>query len=106
MHSAGNFHFYDATTRILFSGDVGAAVVDGPVDKGVTDFDAHIARMRGFHQRYMASNRACRLWVDRVRVLNVEMLVPQHGPAFIGRAQVQRFLDWLYDLPCGIDLMG
>lgn len=106
LHSAGNFHFYDQNARILFSGDMGASMVDSPPVQGVQDFNAHIPLMRGFHQRYMANNRACQLWVERVSRLDIHMLVPQHGSAFVGKAQVQQFLDWIYDLPCGTDLMG
>lgn len=105
LHSAGNFHFYDPVSRILFSGDVGAAMVDQIDARGVLDFDAHIPLMQGFHQRYMANNRACQIWVERVSRLDIQMLVPQHGPAFVGPAQVRRFLRWLYQLPCGVDLM-
>lgn len=106
LHSAGNFHFYDPVARILFCGDVGASMVDRVEPRGVLDFDAHIPLMKAFHQRYMASNRACQIWVERVSRLDIQMLVPQHGLAFVGQAQVRRFLDWLYRLPCGVDLMG
>ena len=35
--------------------------------------------MEAFHKRYMASNKACRLWAEMVAQMDVEMLVPQHG---------------------------
>ncbi len=105
LHSVGNFHFYDPVSKILFSGDMGASLVDEDADKPVTDFDSHISHMQGFHQRYMASSKACRLWAKRARQLDVEMLVPQHGSPFVGRDMVDRFLDWISDLPCGVDLL-
>ncbi|MFP4131479.1 MAG: MBL fold metallo-hydrolase [Thiohalospira sp.] len=106
LHSEGNFHFYDPISRILFSGDVGAAMVD-PEDlaEPVADFEAHRQYMEPFHRRYMNSNRACRFWVNMVRGLEVEAIVPQHGPHFRGREMVNRFLDWFEGLECGVDLM-
>jgi len=104
LHSVGNFQFYDPVSRILFSGDMGASVVEdvsGPVE----DFTRHVPHMEGFHQRYMAGNRACKLWADMVRELDVDKLVPQHGPCFVGE-QVGRFLDWVSQLQCGLDLMS
>ncbi|WP_414432289.1 MBL fold metallo-hydrolase [Alcanivorax sp. IL2] len=54
--------------------------------------------------RFMASNRACRLWVAMVRKLGPRMIVPQHGGYFAGE-QVGHFLDWLAALECGVDLL-
>jgi flavorubredoxin len=104
LHSAGNFHFYDPRSRILFSGDVGASVAEGAYEP-IRDFDAHLPSMAGFHRRYMASNRACNLWVERARRLDIDMIVPQHGPPIAGAANVGRFLEWMSDLQCGADLL-
>lgn len=103
LHSVGNFHFYDPTSRILFTGDVGASV--GSALEPVTDFDAQLPFMTSFHRRYMCSNKVCRLWADMVRDMDVEMIVPQHGPAFKGQEAITRFLDWFSELRCGIDLL-
>ena len=71
----------------------------------VADFEAHLKYMEGFHRRYMAGKKAARAWVSMVRTLDVETIAPQHGALFRGKALSGRFLDWLYDLDCGIDLM-
>lgn len=106
LHSEGNFHFYDPVSKILFTGDVGASMVDDSLlEKPIKDFDKHIPRMERFHQRYMASNKVCRYWANMVRELDVEMLVPQHGPSFKGKKMVERFLSWFEQLQCGVDLM-
>ncbi len=106
LHAEGNLQFYDPVSRILFSGDMGASMMPaGQASDTVTDFDAHIAHMHGFHTRYMVSNKVCRFWVDMVRKLDPEWIVPQHGAPFKGRAMVKRFLDWIEVLPCGVDLM-
>ncbi len=106
MHSEGNFQFYDPVSRILFSGDMGASI--GPhskADAPVEDFDAHVPYMESFHRRYMISNKICRYWVNMVRGLDVEWIVPQHGRSFRGKEMVGRFLDWVEQQPCGVDLM-
>lgn len=105
LHSVGNFQFFDPVSRILFSGDMGASVGGGTVADPVTDFDAHIPRMKPFHQRYMASSRVCRLWANMVKNLDVKMIVPQHGQPFRGKEMINRFLDWISELECGIDLL-
>ena len=86
-------------TRVVVSLDHDQA------SKPVTNFDEHIATMIGFHRRYMISNKICRFWVNMVRQLDVEMIVPQHGCRFEGKAMVNRFLDWIERLECGVDLM-
>jgi flavorubredoxin len=103
LHSEGNFHFYDPISKILFSGDVGASLVDSEPERPVRDFDKHVTKMLGFHQRYMVSNKVCRLWVNMVRTMDVEMMVPQHGRPFVGKEMIGRFLDWFEKLECGID---
>jgi len=106
MHSEGNFQFYDPVSRILFSGDMGASLVDHTqAAEPVRNFDDHVVTMAGFHRRYMISNKICRFWAKMVRQLDVEMIVPQHGCRFEGKAMVNRFLDWIEQLPCGVDVM-
>jgi flavorubredoxin len=103
LHSVGNFHFYDCTSKILFSGDVGASLVDAEPERPVRDFNKHVGKMLGFHRRYMISNKVCRMWVNMVRTLEVEMIVPQHGRPFQGKEMVNEFLNWFEQLECGID---
>lgn len=106
LHSEGNFHFYDPISKILFTGDVGASHVDNSeLSVPVADFHQHIPKMQAFHQRYMNANKVCRLWANMVRTLDVEWIVPQHGPSFKGKAMVQQFLEWFENLQCGVDLM-
>jgi flavorubredoxin len=101
LHSSGNFHIYDPKAKILMSGDVGAALegVDAPLF--VDNFASHIPKMQKFHQRWMPSNRAKQVWIDRVRRLDIDMMVPQHGRIFRGE-DVGRFLDWFEALEVGI----
>ena len=103
LHSVGNLHFYDQTSKILFSGDVGASMDEVNDDEPVSDFERHSDAMLDFHQRYMVSNRVCRLWAQMVRQLDVDMIVPQHGRPFQGKAMIEKFLSWFENLECGID---
>ncbi|KAF0117750.1 MAG: hypothetical protein FD149_1030 [Rhodospirillaceae bacterium] len=60
LHSPGNFHVYDPKARILFSGDVGAALLpdERREDIFVRDFTRHTQYMDGFHRRWMGSPKA------------------------------------------------
>ncbi len=97
LHSAGNFQVYDPVSKTLFSGDLGASIAPGYVE--VTDFDAHVPFMEGFHHRYMPSAEANRYWAAMVRQLDIERIVPQHGAIFPDRATSARFIDWVEKLP-------
>ncbi len=105
LHSVGNFQFYDPISKILFSGDAGASLVDTSPERPVRNFDKHVGKMLGFHQRYMVSNKVCRLWVNMVRDMDIDIIVPQHGRPFVGKEMIGKFLDWFETLECGIDLM-
>jgi flavorubredoxin len=104
LHSVGNFQLYDPVSKILFSGDMGASMVDDA--HPVTDFVNHVPNMLAFHRRYMASNKAGRLWAAMVREMDVAMIVPQHGRPFVGPEMISAFLYWIENLECGLDLMG
>lgn len=101
LHSSGNLHLYDPKAKILFSGDVGAALLPPEMNQlTVQDFDRHTQYMEGFHKRWMPSNRARDQWVERVRDMDIDMMCPQHGAIFKGD-DVPRFLDWFSSLELG-----
>jgi len=105
LHSPGNFSLYDTQSRILFSGDIGAAVIGSPEGmKKVENFEEHSEYLEGFHKRYMGSNKLCKAWVHRMRKLDIDMIVPQHGFVFADE-NVEKFLLWLEELKCGSDFM-
>ncbi len=101
VHSSGNFNVYDAKSKILFSGDVGAALEPPGAPMFVEDFDRHVESMRFFHQRWMPSNEAKAHWIQRIRKLDIDIMAPQHGRLFKGK-DVERFLDWFEQLDVGI----
>lgn len=105
LHSEGQINVYDPVSKILFSGDIGAAMM--PMDNHdafVDDFSAHLPYIEGFHRRYMCSNKAIHCWLETIAGLNIDIIAPQHGPVYRGNA-VTEFLDWLNDLQCGVDLL-
>ena len=105
LHSEGNFQFYDPISKILFSGDMGASLVTHHVDRPVENFEEHVPYMEGFHRRYMTSRKVCRLWAEMIRQLDIEWLIPQHGRPFKGKVMIERFLNWISRLQCGVDLL-
>lgn len=105
MHSPGQFSLYDAKSRILFTGDVGAATFDdGNETVFVENFGKFLPLIEGFHKRYMASNAVVRRWCSIVSRLNPDMIAPQHGAIYRGES-VKAFLGWLSELRCGVDLI-
>ena len=105
LHSEGNIQIYDSTSKILFSGDLGGSIKDSETcGKPVEDFEAEIPALEQFNQRLMVSNKICRFWANMVRELDVEWIIPQHGPSYKGKEMVGKFLDWVENLECGIDL--
>ena len=100
-HSSGNFSIFDETTRTLFSGDIGAALLpDAQASLYVDDLANHIRYMEGFHLRWMPSTVALRGWVAKVRALAPTLICPQHGSIFRGAA-IGQLLDWLDALEVG-----
>ncbi|MCB1318706.1 MAG: MBL fold metallo-hydrolase, partial [Leptospiraceae bacterium] len=67
----------------------------------VSDFQAHIRFMEGFHRRWMGSNEARRSWCNTVANMDIDMICPQHGSIFRG-PDVERFITWFSELQVGI----
>ncbi|MCP4488564.1 MAG: FprA family A-type flavoprotein [Gammaproteobacteria bacterium] len=104
LHAEGNFQFYDPVSKILFSGDLGANLCPAEdLNLPVKKLKEIIPHMDGFHKRYINSNRVCRYWANMVRQLEINMIVPQHGRAIVGKA-IQEFIAYIENLECGIDL--
>jgi len=103
LHSPGNLNVYDPLAKILFSGDIGGALIPKECDdQYVPDFDTHIQYIELFHKRWMASNVAKRIWVQRVRELDIEIMAPQHGLMY-RKDEFRQFLDWFENLEVGIN---
>lgn len=61
LHSSGNVRLFDPLAKILFSGDLRAALLPGDHSNLlVTNFTAHVRFAEGFHRRWMGCNSAKR----------------------------------------------
>lgn len=105
LHSVGCYSLYDERSKILFSGDIGAAVFKDQQYNFVDDFEAHRPLIDQFHRRYMTSGAVLKKWVAMVSRLTIDYVAPQHGAVYRGEA-VGKFLNYLESLSCGIDLMN
>lgn len=99
-HSSGNLNLYDPNSQILFTGDIGSALLPAKYPMIVENFETHIQYMEKFHTRWMPSNSHKNTWINRVRRLKPKMLCPQHGSIF-QNDDVFRFLDWFEILEVG-----
>ncbi len=105
LHSVGCYCLMDPVSRILFSGDVGAADIQYSAETlFVEDFKTHLPPLEGFHTRYMTSRKATSRWASMVKKQNPLIIAPQHGRLF-SEGNVSLFLDWISNLECGIDLL-
>jgi len=105
LHSPGNMVVFDSISGFMFSGDIGAAAQqDNNFKLVIEDWSEHIKSMTGFHQRYMSSTKAAAAFVASINHLPVQAILPQHGQIF-RHVEVQAFLDWFEQLPCGIDFL-
>jgi flavorubredoxin len=59
--------------------------------------------MTGFHQAYMPSNTILRPAMEHLETMDIQCILPQHGSVIEGE-DVKRAIDFLKELPCGIDL--
>jgi flavorubredoxin len=109
LHASANFHVYDPEAKVLFSGDIGTALLPSGHSIWVgghqgadspRDFDEHVQHAEFFHRRWMPSAAAKKDWIERVRQLDIDYLCPQHGAIYAGK-NVRRFLDWFDALAVG-----
>ncbi|MFH0759888.1 MAG: MBL fold metallo-hydrolase [Bacteroidota bacterium] len=103
LHSPGAFTTYDTTSKFLFSGDIWAAL-DMEWTLVLDDFSKHELKLNLFHVDYMASNKAARGFVNRIKHLELDAILPQHG-RIIPREFIQLALDYLSRLNCGLDIL-
>lgn len=103
LHFPGAFATYDPVSGFLFSGDICAAL-SADWQLFADDWERHLGLMELFHVDYMASNRALRGFLRQLDGLEVRAILPQHG-SVIPPEGVGRVLQWLRELPCGLDLI-
>lgn len=105
-HFRGAMAFYDPELRTLFTGDL----FGGLNQLGRVQLEAEESDWLGiaqFHQIYMPTREALRYAIRQIQALEpaVEVIAPQHGHVITGDL-VHTFMDRLYDLPVGHDLLA
>lgn len=101
LHSPGAIVTYDTKTRSLFSGDIFGAISE---DWDIFAGKGFPENMASFHQAYMPGNKHLKAAMERFEKLDIDRILPQHGSVIEG-AQVQQAIDFLKQLPCGLDLI-
>lgn len=103
LHFPGAFSTYDEPSGFLFSGDIWAAM-DMDWKLIVENFVTHELKLNLFHLDYMASNIATRGFIDRLRGLELNAILPQHG-SIIPKKFISKAIAYLAGLKCGLDLI-
>ncbi len=103
LHFAGAFTSYDCHSQMLFSGDIWAAI-QLAWKLVVDDFENHRQFLDLFHIDYMASNIACRGYIEKIAALHISAILPQHG-SIISEKDVPAAIDYLKTLNCGTDIL-
>ncbi len=107
LHSTGNFSLFDYQSKILFTGDIGAALFPERTRYlYVENFDEHVKLMEGFHKRFLASNIAIKAYLNKLSKYDIQLIAPQHGSIFPDKQTSQRFLNWLSNLKVGVDIIN
>ncbi|MCP5245232.1 MAG: MBL fold metallo-hydrolase [Burkholderiales bacterium] len=102
LHSPGAIVTYDTKTRSLFTGDIFGAVDDD--DWSIFTSQNFPENMKSFHQAYMPGNKYLKRAMERFEKIPIDRILPQHG-SVIESNEVQVAIDYLKQLPCGLDLI-
>jgi len=103
LHFPDAFVTYDSRSKILFSGDLFAAI-QKEWSLVVEDFERHRQEMTYFHVYYMASNKALRFFLKKIKPFQIDAIAPQHG-SIIPKRFVAEAVSFLESLKCGTDLL-
>lgn len=103
LHFPGAITTYDEESGVLFSGDIWAAI-DMDYSFVVNDFELHKLKLDLFHIDYMASNKACSKFAEKLTPYQINTIFPQHG-AIIPSEFVNQAIDYLKQLKCGLDII-
>ena len=103
LHFPGAFTTLDMSAKMLFSGDIWAAL-DVEWNLVVNDFEAHKSNMDLFHLDYMPSNVATNGFAKKIEHEDIEAILPQHG-SIISSENVENAIDYLKNIKCGLDII-
>ena len=81
LHAPGTIGMFDGTTGTFFSGDLFGAV--GKNAELIAE-ESYLTRMVNFHEQYMPSSAMLVSALDRLSLMNIERICPQHGSIIEG----------------------
>lgn len=100
LHSPGAIVTYDHKTQTLFSGDLFGAISK---EWSLFPDNNYLEGLKSFHQKYMPSNQILKNFLLKIATYKIQRICPQHGSVLEGD-EVKKAIEFLMDLPCGIDL--
>lgn len=103
LHFPGAFVTWDSKPGFLFSGDVWAAL-DIDWKLVISDFEYHKLKLNLFHIDYMPCNKATAGFAGKIRNLEINGILPQHG-SVIPKRFVPEAIEYLETLKCGLDFL-
>lgn len=96
LHFPGAFVTYDLNSKILFSSDLFGTF---SYNWKLFADDSYIEKMKMFHEHYMPSNEIIRPVMEKLLLIDIAMIAPQHGS--IIKDNVVNHIKVLRDLECG-----
>ncbi|MBE0648406.1 MAG: MBL fold metallo-hydrolase [Bacteroidales bacterium] len=103
LPAPGAIATFDVVSKFLFSGDIWAAL-DMEWKLILNDFSGHKLNLNLFHLDYMSSRKAARGFIERIKEIEIDAILPQHGSIIPGEFVPEAF-DYLNQLNCGTDII-
>ncbi len=98
LHFAGNMLTYDETTATLFSSDIFATFNR---EWQLYADRSHLPLVKSFIEQYMCSAEPLLYVYERLKGMNIERILPQHGGIIEGTELVNLFVESLKDMRPG-----
>ncbi|MFP4396417.1 MAG: adenylate/guanylate cyclase domain-containing protein [Anaerolineales bacterium] len=98
LHFSGNMITYDETTQSLFSGDIFAVFNR---DWSLYADKTYLPMVKAFLDHYTDNPEAIRYAYDKMKALEIQRILPQHGGIIQGDEDVALFLDSLLETEPG-----
>jgi diguanylate cyclase (GGDEF)-like protein len=94
LHFAGSFAIYDSQSKFLFTSDMFSGY---SIDRNLYADESYFESMAMYHENYMPSSEFIRSFIKKIKNLDIEMILPQHG-SIINKPYVEKCMDYLYEM--------
>lgn len=97
-HSPGAFVSYEPKTKTLFSGDI-----FGGIEESWEFYagDDYFEQAKQFHEEYMPSKDIFNYALNKIEMLDIELIAPQHG-SIIQKPYIKDLIEDMKNLDCGL----